>query len=183
MTCSRQRILLIALLATAVTCSGLDDISVEARGTTTIPAGTVLDELLGQVSFAGFDGFDISESQEFRNQGYTKDDVDSVRIASFTLTVAAPASGNFDFLQRIAFSVEAEGLPSLEIARLDPVPDGQSVIELEVDSSVDLQPYVVAPSMTITTASTGTRPPQETTVEANAVFAVDINVSGAGGCS
>jgi hypothetical protein len=173
-----QKILMAAMLLSIATCSSLDDIEVETRGTTRIPRGTVLDELLGQLSFAGFDGLDISQSQELRNQGYSKRDIDSVHIVSFTLTITDPEGGSFDFLRRIAFSVEAEDLPSLEIARLDPIPGGQSVIELQVDSSVDLTPYVVAPAMKITTQATGTRPAQETTVEALVVFAVDINLTG-----
>lgn len=141
----------------------------------------MVDQLLGELSFAGFDGLDLSQSQTFRNQGYGKDDIDSVHIVSFTLTVTAPDAGNFDFLQRIAFSVEAEGLPPVEIARLDPIPEGQREIELQVDSSIELLPYVVAPSMTITTQATGTRPAEETTVDASVVFGVDVNVTG--GCS
>lgn len=167
-------------LAALVTCSGLDNIEVEATGTTVVPEASILDEVLGQLSFAGFDSFDISQSQEFRNQGYSKDQVDSVRLERFSLTVRDPDDGNFDFLDRIAFTVTAEGLPPVEIASLDPVPVGASRIELDVVAGVELQPYVLAPSLTIETTASGRRPAVETTVDASVVFDIDVNVSG--GC-
>ena len=68
------------LVVALATCSSLDNIDVAASGQATIPMRTVLDELLGGVSFLGFEGFDISQSQEFQNQGYSKDQIDSVRV-------------------------------------------------------------------------------------------------------
>lgn len=171
--------ILLAYLAVLATCEGVDNISVPATGRSVIPQRTVLDELLGNLAFVGFEGFDISQSQEFRNQGYSKEQVDSVRMESFTLTIESPATANFDFLQSIRFHASADGLPQVEIARLDAIPPGSNVLELEVDTTVELQPYVIAPSVTITTTATGTRPPEETTIEAVAMFDIDVNVNGA----
>lgn len=161
------------------TCGSLDNIEVPVTAEATIPRRSVLDELLGNLAFAGFDGFDISDSQRFENQGYSKDQVDSVRMLEMPLTVRSPASGNFDFLDAIRFYAEAEGLPRVLVAELEPVPDGLTELTLVVDSSVELQPYVIAPAMTLTTEAAGLRPAEETVVEAEAIFDVDVNVTGA----
>jgi hypothetical protein len=170
----------VALAALALgTCSSLDNIEVPVTGNATIPRRSVIDELLGNLSFAGFDGFDISQSQQFENQGYSKDQVDSVRMLELTLTIRSPAGAKFDFMDSIRFYAEADGLPRVLVAELDVVPDGASTLALDVDSSVELQPYVVAPAMTLTTEADGVRPAEETMVEAEAIFDVDVNVTGA----
>lgn len=161
------------------TCSDIDNVEVEATGQAMIPRGTVVDQLLSDLEFAGFDNVEISESQELINEGYTEDDIDSVRIQRMTLTVTAPAGGNLDFIDDIAFFVEAEGLPRVEIGRLDPVPAGQSAVDVVVDASVELRPYVVAPVMTVTSEGSGMRPDQDTSIDAYLLFDVDVNVSGA----
>jgi hypothetical protein len=170
----------VALAALALgTCSSLDNIEVPITAEATIPRRSVLDELLGNLAFAGFDGFDISQSQQFENQGYSKDQVDSVHMLEMTLTIRSPAGANFDFLDAIRFYAEADGLPRVLVAELDPVPDGASALSLVVSSSVELQPYVIAPAMTLTTEADGVRPAEETMVEAEAIFDVDVNVTGA----
>jgi hypothetical protein len=172
----------VMVIAVVVACESLDNIDVSADGQTTIPMRSILDDLLGPVTFLGFEQFQVSESQEFHNQGYTEDQIDSVRIKRFVLTATDPSGASFDFLDSIAFFAEAPGLPKVEIARLDPVPDGRSQLELEI-LDVELRDYSVAESMTITTTASGTRPEQETTVNAALVLNVDINVGGAVGCS
>lgn len=166
------------LAAASLTCDGVDNVDVSATGQAVVPAGTVVDELLGDVSFLGLEGFDISQSQEFRNQGYSKNQIDSVVVASFTLTATDPAGADFDFLDRVRFFAESEGLPRVEIASLDPVPAGSTVLDLEL-SGAELRDYAAAESMTITTEASGRRPPEETTIEAEVVLDVDVSVTGA----
>jgi hypothetical protein len=171
---------IVAIVALVLgTCSSLDNIEVPVTANATIPRRSVLDELIGNLAFTGFDGFDISQSQQFENQGYSKDQVDSVHLLEMTLTIRSPAGANFDFLDAIRFYAEAEGLPRVLVAELSPVPDGLSQLNLTVASSVELQPYVIAPAMTLTTEAEGIRPPEETMVEAEAIFDVDVNVTGA----
>src|SRR5688572_19762368 len=123
----------VALAALALgTCSSLDNIEVPVTGNATIPRRSVIDELLGNLSFAGFDGFDISQSQQFENQGYSKDQVDSVRMLELTLTIRSPAGAKFDFMDSIRFYAEADGLPRVLVAELDVVPDGVSTLALDV---------------------------------------------------
>jgi hypothetical protein len=161
------------------TCSSLDNVEVSVMAESRIPRRSVLDELIGNLSFAGFDGFDLSQSQQFENQGYSKDQIDSVHMLELNLRITDPADANFDFIDSIRFYAEAEGLPRVLVAELADVPDGVTTLALDVKSSVELRPYVVAPAMTLTTEATGVRPPEETTVEAEAIFDVDVNVTGA----
>lgn len=161
------------------TCSSLDNVEVSVTAESRIPRRSVLDELIGNLDFAGFDGFDLSQSQQFENQGYSKDQVDSVHMLELNLRIVTPANASFDFLDSIRFYAEAEGLPRVLVAELAIVPDGVTELALDVESSVELQPYVIAPSMTLTTEATGVRPAEETTVVAEAIFDVDVNVTGA----
>ncbi|UQA63083.1 hypothetical protein [Polyangium aurulentum] len=166
----------LALAAAAFTnCDNLDNFDVDVDATAKIPAGTVLDELLGVLDFQSFNSIDLT--QELDNQGVTKDDVDSVVMTSFTLTIQGPAGANFDFLESVSFFAETEGQPKVLVAKLDPVPTGATRIEL-VTTGAELKPYVVAPKMRITAEVQGKRPMQETTVVAAVVLNVDVTVPG-----
>lgn len=171
-----RKLLPAVALVTAVTCDGIDNIDVDAGGKVTVPAATLLEKLLaGALDFTGFDKIDFS--QDFANQGVTKEQVDSVKLTSLTLTIDGSTGGDFDFLQSISFSVEADGVKAVEIARIDTVPKGVKKLELDIPSA-ELKPYVVAPSMRITGKAEGQRPAQETTIAAQAVFDVDIHIPG-----
>lgn len=171
--------LLTAVLVVAATCGGLDNVLVHAEAQTKVPAGGPLDPLLGQIDFLGdFTSFDISDTQEFQNKGYTRDQIDSVHLNTFTLKATDPQDANFDFLDKISFFAESDGLPRVEIARLDPVPEGAAELDLEV-LDVDLVDYATAESMSITTEASGHLPSEETTIDAKVELDVDVNVSGA----
>ncbi len=171
----RHTIALGSLLALTM-CSNLDHIDISAGGKADIPAGTLLDKLLGSVAFGGFDKVDFTES--FKNQGVSKDDVDAVHLKTMTLIVEAPASGNFDFLKSVHFFAKADGLDKIEIATIDSIPSGKRELDLVVNAGADLKAYVVAPSMQIVSEVQGSRPDQETTVAAAVVLDVDIHVPG-----
>jgi len=170
------RSLALALASAAVTsCDNLDNFDVDVDATAKIPAGTVLDELLAVLDFQSFNSIDLT--QELDNQGVTKEDVDSVVMTSFTLTIQSPAGANFDFLEVVSFFAETEGQPKVLVAKLDPVPKGAGAIEL-VMTEAELKPYVVAPQMRISAAVQGKRPMAETTVVAAVVLDVDVTVPG-----
>ncbi|WP_394850597.1 hypothetical protein LZC95_24460 [Pendulispora brunnea] len=155
------------------TCSNLDNIDVDAQGEGTIPAATPLETLLSNFDLGAFNRIDFSQS--FKNQGASKDDVDSVRVKSFQLSIPAPPGQTFDFLQSVAFYAESSGQPRVRIAHLDAVPRGASSLQVSIDPGVELKPYVVAPQMSITTEATGSRPQQESTVKAEVTLDVDIH--------
>lgn len=165
-----------AALAALVNCDNLDNFDVTVAGNGVVPKGTIVDQLLNIIAIDGFDSIDLSA--EFKNQGVTKDDVDSVAILSFTLEIVSPASANFDFLTSIAFFAEADGSPRAKIAELTSVPAGQRSIALNLVSGVELKPYVVAPSMRIAAEVSGERPPEDTEVKAVVTLDVDVTVPG-----
>ncbi len=101
-----------------------------------------------------------------------------MRLVSLRLDITSPASGqNFDFLSAIAFFASADGQPERSLATSDPVPPGVRGFGCKT-SRLELAPYVAAPSMDVTTTSTGKRPTHETTIRATLVLDVDVNVSG-----
>ncbi len=166
----------LTMLAALVAGCGLDRISVDVEEESVVEGGGLTEQLLGDIGFPGLVSFDITDTQTFRNEGYTEEDIDAVYTRSFELAVTEPEGADLDFLDSVSFTVKADGEPDEEIAWLDPVPEGASTAELEVDSEADLQPHVVAPEMTIETSASGRRPPQDTTIEARIVFEVDIKI-------
>ncbi len=171
-----RRVVASLALAGLCTCAGLDNFDVDVGGKATVPKATVVENLLSAFEFPGFDSIDLS--QEFKNQGVTKDDVDNVHLEAMTLTIDAPSDGNFDFLDSLTFFAEADGLDKVKIASLAQVPKGKSSLELVVEKDVDLQPYVVAPSMRMSSHIEGKRPAEDTTISATATLDVDVHVPG-----
>lgn len=161
---------LMALCAALVLagCNISFDVPVESE--TTVRGGGLFAGLLGN-AFGDFANLDLSSSQEFRNQGVGKNDVKSVQLTELTLSIVEPASGNFDFISRISFFVEAEGLEKKRVAVADPVAKGLTRIELSLDD-VELAPYITAPSMSLTTDANARAPEQDTKIQAKAVFSV-----------
>lgn len=158
-------------------CDSLDNIDVQVGGKAVVPAGTILDDVVGVLDFDALQNIDLSA--EFENQGVTKDDVDAVHLVAFTLRVESPEDGSFDFLTSASFFAETEGQPRVLIAKLDEVPRGARELSMDVIEGVDLKPYVVAPRMTITSeARVRGRPDEETTVAADVLLDVDISVPG-----
>jgi hypothetical protein len=157
-------------------CSNIDNFDVPVDAKATIPAATILDQLLDPVSFGALESIDFT--QELKNQGVTKSDVDSVHLKTFSLTIPAPAGQTFDFMDSVSFSVTTDGQPTALVAKLDSVPKGATKIDLKAETALELAPYVVAPSMRMTTSVKGKRPTQETTIAAHLVFDIDVNVTG-----
>jgi hypothetical protein len=172
----RRPFFLALALGMLTACSNVDNFDVPVDAKATIPAATILDQLLDPLSFGAFESIDLS--QDLKNQGVTKADVDSVHLQSFSLTITAPTGQTFDFMESISFSVETEGQPKALVAKLDSVPKGATKIELTAEKGVELAPYVVAPSMRMTTSVKGKRPMQQTSVDAHLVFDLDVNVTG-----
>jgi hypothetical protein len=167
-----------AVALVSLTMCNLDHIDVSVGGKATIPKASLLNTLLGNLAVTGFGSIDFSE--QFQNQGVGKGDVDAVNMKTFTLTIDAPAAGNFDFIDAISFFAEASGVPKVQIATLSPVPKGKTKLDLVVDATVDLAPFVVAPSMSISSQVKGSAPAEDTTVDAEVVLDVNVHIPGCG---
>jgi hypothetical protein len=88
----------------------------------------------------------------------------------------ATSSGNFDFLGEIHIYIDSQNNASLakvEIARLAPVPKGQTTIELQIVDGVDLLPYINAGAEISATAS-GTQPTMDFTYDGHVTITVHI---------
>jgi hypothetical protein len=159
------------------TCESIDNVEFAASGRATIAQATLLETLLADaLDFSGFD--DISFDQQFENQGVSKDQVDSVRLLSFVLTIDGPEDQTFDFLDAMEVTASSDGLPDIRVASISGVPMGARTLSLDVEPSAELQPYVVAPSMTLSVAVEGRRPESDTDLTAEVLLDVDIHVPG-----
>jgi hypothetical protein len=169
-----RRILAAAALLGLSTCT--IEIHPSVDGTATVPQATIVDQLLQSLAFAGLDQIDLTN--EFQNQGVTKDEVSSVVLSKMTISVTSPQGATLDFMKSLSFSASADGEPDVEIAHVDSVPAGATKIDLDVDPGVELAPYVVAPSMTLTAHVTGSSPSQDVTLAAHVELAVAANLPG-----
>ena len=162
-------------LAALLACAQATSFSTTVEAQTEIEGGGLLEQLAGDIGFDSFIAFDVTANEQFANQGVERHQIDSVYLTALRLSAS---EGDFTFLDRLEFFVEAEGQERVRIAHGGPFPEGQSAIELNLDD-VDLAPYAAAPSMDLKTVVQGRRPDQDTTITAGVDFLIDVNVSGA----
>jgi hypothetical protein len=170
--------LLVFFLPIAITCGGLDNFLIEEQSRAVIQSGSLLEQFAGAAGFGEFATVDITQNQSLQNQGVERHQIDSVKILSLTMTIVDPQGEDFTFLDSIEFFVEADGLPKVSIATGGPFPSGASTVELTIPDQ-DLADYAASESMNITTEARGRRPDQDTTIDANLMLDVDVNVEGA----
>lgn len=171
MTTTRKALALCALLVAA--CGDVDEVDVTRSGTATVPGG-------GGALPADAVALDLAIGRDALAQdGIDPDDVDSARLVALRLAVVSGTSLEA-WLDEVAFHVEAPGLPRVLVAQkrgIRSLPGGTTAVDLDV-SGVDLKPYVLAPTATVTAEVAGTQPPESTTVRATATIRVDVDVSG-----
>jgi hypothetical protein len=101
----------------------------------------------------------------------------NLKRVTFQITPHASPSESFDFVDEIhIFVAPAQANSSLamvEIARLAPVPKGQTRIELEIVPGVDLLPYINA-GAAISATATGHQPAGTVTYDGSIVVTVHI---------
>lgn len=110
--------------------------------------------------------FDLESELEQQNAKGAK----SVHLTGLVLRVTDTArpvgdEDDFDFLDEIEFYVAStdRSLPEKLLATSNPVPRGQSEIELSTDSDLDLKPYAEA-GIILTTKGEGRVPPDDVSV-------------------
>jgi hypothetical protein len=170
---------LVLLTLALATCGNLSHLTVDQGATAMIPGASLLEQLVPDLGFSGFGDFDISQSQEFKNQGVTKQQINSVKLKTLTLEVTQPPNGqDLTFLESLSFFVESAGLPKKEIARGGPFAKDAKKVSLTL-MDVELAPYASAARMTFSSAVKGRRPSSNTTLDAKVSLDVDVNVAGA----
>jgi hypothetical protein len=155
-------------------CGELDQIDVVHSGSATVPGGPAV-PISGAIA-----AFPFSLGRDaLSEEGVDANDVDSARLVGLRLEVTQGTSFQ-DWLDEISFYVEAPGLAPVLVATkagIGSLPDGTSVVDLDT-TGVDLKPYVLADTTTVTAQGSGTAPPVDTTVKATATVRVDVSVSG-----
>lgn len=171
--------LLLALALLAPAC-GLNTFDDSVTADTTVQGGGVVGQVLGTFPpMSGFNNFDFSQTQAFKNQNTSKGAVSSVKLKSFTLQITAPNGQDFGFLDSIAFYAEANGT-KVRVAHKDNIASlglkaPNPTLTLDLDD-VELKPFVTADTMSLTTTANGRQPVQDTTIHAVADFKVTIGL-------
>ena len=117
-------------------------------------------------------------SSTYAGNGTSADYVQDVTLDRLALTITDPAGQNFDFVKSISISIstDASGAGKLLLASLNPVPTGQTTIELKpADQKLDVflsgKPYTLFTTVELTPL--GLR--QATTIRADSRFNVKAN--------
>lgn len=171
------RLVMLSALIGLSAC-GADVINIKESAETKVDGASIFERFVGDMGFGDFINMDLSQNSELKNQGISKDQIDSVKLSDFTLTITAPESGqDFSFLESLIFSVEAADLPRAKVAEGGPFADGATSVTLNVQD-LELAPYVSAAKMDITSEVTGRRPNNTTTIRADLGFRVNVSVLG-----
>ena len=173
---------LVYVLCLAVAClttgCGLTTIDVEVRTSTVVRGASPLEQIIYDMDFGGFSNLDLTDSSALANQGVDEDDIHSAILTELSLEVTEPSSGqDLAFMESVQFTAKAGGVEQGLVARGGSFEAGESLVELET-TGLELKPYLVAESMDIITDVSGRLPPQDTTIEAVAVFEVEVNLRG-----
>lgn len=114
-----------------------------------------------------------TNSQEtFKNNNTTANLVKDVSLSKLTLTIADPATANFDFLKSIKIRIGTDQSDTVLLGSLDNIPTGVSSIEL-VSAHAKLDKYIKASSYTLyTEVALRSGVAQKVTVRADSKFKV-----------
>ena len=165
-----------AALALAA-CGGLDEVDITRTASGTVPGAP------GAAPFTGtaFGALDLAvDRRTLQENGVDPDDVDSAKLTALRLEVTGNGASFETWLDQVAFYVEAPGQARTLVAQksgIRALPPGTRVIDLDA-AGVDLKPYVIASSGTVTAEASGNQPAETTTIQATATVRVNVSVSG-----
>ncbi len=174
-----KKLLLITCLFTVLLsgCEKLDDLTrfkLETNTAFTIPGqGTGLGDILSIPRME----VQTSSEQTFSNNNTRADLVEEATLDELSLTITAPAKGNFDFLNDIEIYIKAEGVEEVLLASRSNIPeDGITQLELET-SGADLSAYIKKENYTIRTeATTDKLIDYDVDVQVNMTFGIKAKV-------
>jgi hypothetical protein len=165
------------MFALLLGCSSLLTISIEETAITTVEAGTVLEELLGDLGFEDFVTMDLTASEALQNQGVEPGDISSSALTLLELSVIEPDNGDLSFLENMVISVESPDVTSALVASQDTFPVGVGTVLFDLEE-LDLTPYIVSQSLSLTTEVSASRPEEETVIQARFIVDVTATVQG-----
>ena len=165
------------MLLWLVGCSSLLTISIEESATTSVAGGTVLEDLLGDLGFDEFVTMDLTSSEELKNQGVEPGDIAESALTLLQLAVIEPEGGDLSFLETMAVSVASPDEAQVLVASQDTFPEGVGTVVFNLED-VDLTPYIVSQSLSLTTEVSASRPEEDTVIEARFIVDVTATVQG-----
>jgi hypothetical protein len=171
---------LLAWLCLSLAACSAPTFTAEVKGETSVPAAPLLGSILNAFpAISSFASLNFDENQDFKNQGVTKEQVDSVKVKSLKLKILGPDDADFGFLDSLEFFARAgdrevriahkENISKLTLRAPNPV------LELEVDGA-EMQPFVTAPSMSIIVRGKGRMPEKEVRLQATVLFDVELGL-------
>ena len=155
--------------------------STSVKGQSTIPGVPIPLPFSGAIpQVAGLGSLDFNQNQEFKNQGVTKDQVDSVEVMGITLRILSPTAQDYSFIDSVKLSAKADGAPQVLVAEKANVqslhlaaPNPTLTLDLR---NPEIKPFVTAPSMSVMVEGTGRAPPTDTVIEATMDLKVAAHV-------
>jgi hypothetical protein len=164
-------VLSVCALLALVAC-GPPGFVAEVKGETTVagdPTGVsvILDAF---PSIGSFSSLDFDQNQDFKNQGVSKDQVSSARLQELSLKILSPTDQDFSFLDTLEFYAKTGDQEVLVASRRNISSLGlkapNPVLVLEV-TDAELQPFITAPSMSLSVRGKGRKPSREVRLQAD----------------
>jgi hypothetical protein len=152
----------------------------EVKGEATVPGSTLGGLLDVFPAIGSFASLDFNENQDFKNQGVTKDQVRSATLKHVRLQILAPAEQDFSFLDRLEFYARAGNQQEVLVAERQDIASlglkaPNPVLEMSL-KGVELQPYITAPSMSLTVRGRGRQPSREVRLQASVAVEVQVGL-------
>jgi hypothetical protein len=115
----------------------------------------------------------IDVASEVQKRGTGPATKAQLKSLTFAIVPHNMPNGNFDFITEAHLFVEAPGLTKTELAKLAPVPRGQTNLSFDVVPNINLLPFINA-GCTISATASGTQPTHDITFDGHIVVEVDI---------
>lgn len=119
-------------------------------------------------------------TQTFSNNNTRADLVESVTLKKLKLTITSPAGKEFDFLKSAIVYISADGLPEVEVARIDDIDDATTGGSIDMQpSGRELKEYLKKDKITLRVSTTTDQVVTESVnVRVDATFYVDAKILG-----
>lgn len=137
-----------------------------------IPEQTVQGSPLGALLPAGLFAFPLNIDIQQQTRAMNTGPATGAYLKTVSLKVLSPAGATFDFLDALSITIAADGLPEVEVAKLDPVP-ARAQISLTIVPRVNLLPYLQKAS-NMKASARGRAPTQNVTFDGRVVVSVEL---------
>ncbi|HUU01604.1 MAG TPA: hypothetical protein VM425_09205 [Myxococcota bacterium] len=153
-----------------------------ACGLDVVEFSVVEEGLVGMagVNVPGLGNFGSSLDNALSDQGVDPGDVDSMRVltGSLEMTTQGGLTKDLSFFEKLEFNLGADGMQPTRLAlAAQPIAAGTKHVDLDVDSRLDLKPYLDAGNMLVDVdAMLNPLPPDAVGIKLIFKVRVDVNV-------